>query len=233
MGFGYLVFGCMCLVPAALSFFYSVPVACLLFAIGCYRLRRVNIPFGNAFHWACILGGVSLVAIILRLIPATQGVAHFAEALCYGVLLMLDFRMLTGLEWVAEETGMMKLKYKAFRNKIFVCIHLIPAFFLTLLDGISIEGFLATTLTAFNIAIPLVGIVVMILNIFATHTAYMYICMPEDVDMPQKPSRFAFINRHRARVAQREALEQAELEAETEARRKAYRQKQSRKRKGK
>lgn len=46
---------------------------------------------------------------------------------------------------------------------------------------------------------------------------YARICAPEDVDMPQKPSRFAFVNRFREKQAQRQA--------ETEKARQEYQQK--------
>jgi hypothetical protein len=233
MGFGFLVFGCLLLLPVAVAFFYTAPIACLLLGMGLHRLRRVNVPFGDASIWAWISCGASCVAIILRLIPATSGIAHWAEGITYALLLLLHLRMLTGLEWVAEETRMAKLKMKAFRNKIFVCIYFVPALFLTLLDGIPAKDFLLVTLNALNIAIPLVGLVVLLLNVLACHTAYMYICMPEDLDMPVKPSRFAFVNAMRARRAERDAREQAEIEAQMEARRQEYRRKQQGRRKKK
>ena len=226
MGFGYLVFGCLLLLPVALTFFYTVPLACLLLGIGLYRLRRVNVPFGQGAIWAWVTGGISIVSVLLRLIPPTQGIAHWVEGITYALLLMLHLRMLTGLDWVAEETKLAKLKVKAFRNRIFVCMYFVPAVFLTLLDGIPATGMLLVTLNALNIAIPIVGLVVLLLDVFAAHTAYMYICMPEDLDMPQKPSRFAFVNQMRAKRAAREAEDQAKIRAEMEARRQAYRQKQ-------
>ena len=104
MGFGFLVFGCMLLLPASLAFFYTVPISCILFAIGCYRLRRVNMPFAKAFSWACLAGGASLIAILFRLIGATNGIAHYAEGATYALLLMYHLRMLTGMEWVDRKS---------------------------------------------------------------------------------------------------------------------------------
>jgi hypothetical protein len=47
---------------------------------------------------------------------------------------------------------------------------------------------------------------VVVINLVTIYRAYMKICMPEDVDndVPDKPSRFEFVNKHREHTLQKQ-----------------------------
>jgi hypothetical protein len=217
MGFGVLFLGYLLFFPAFLTFFYTVPLAALMTACACYRLARVNRPFGLAFYASCALIPVSGAAIVLRLVDMTEAYAHYAEAACLALLLVWNLLILTGIDWVARETGLTKMSVKALRNKIFTCIYYVPAVLLTLSDGLAASETVQVVLSSLSIAMLLVGFVVLCLNAILIYSAYMHICMPEDLHMPRKPSRFAFVNRYREKIDQREAEEQAALLANAKA----------------
>ncbi len=241
MGFGILFFAYFLALPTFANIFLSLPVASGLMVWACVKLSRVNRPFIRAFYAACALIPLSTTASILRLVTATEFIAPYFETACLIIWMILHVFLLTGIEWVAAETNLTKLRGKAFRNKIFSLIYLLPAICLTAMDGVPIPAGGAAFLRGFGIAIVVVGLVVMVLNLFAIYSAYMHICMPEDVTMPQKPSRFAFVNRRREEEERRErenseALEAAKArrQAQKEAKRNANsgnRQKQRKKKK--
>lgn len=214
MGFGILLFGYLLAFPASLTFFYSVPIAAVLTAVACRRLARVNRPFGLGFSLSIAVGVASVAAIVLRLVPATERYAHIAEGTCLALLLVLTVLLLTGLEWVFAETGLKQYSAKAFRNKIFTCLYLIPTILLTLASGVETDARVTAVLTAATVAFMVVGLVVQCLNALLIFNAYRNICMPEDLNMPRKPSRFAFINRHREAQDKRREEELEALRAE-------------------
>ncbi len=222
MGFGILFFGYFLALPTFASFFITLVPASLLLAIGCRKLARVNIPFLRAFYVACSLLPLALVSSVLRLIDATEWLAPYFESVTLIVWLVWHLFALTGIEWVSHETGLSKLRAKAFRNKIFICIYLLPTIAMTFTEIIrnSIPEGGRPIYTGLYIALFIVGFVVMVLNLLLIYSAYARICMPEDLEMPQKPSRFAFVNRRREAADRREAENAAALE-EAKARRRA------------
>ncbi len=223
MGFGLLFIGYFLALPTASAFFYTLIPACVFFAVACRKLSRVNVPFIRAFYVSCALIPAALTACILRLIPAVVWIVPYFEAALLVGWIIWHLFVLTGIEWVAQETGLSKLRFKAFRNKVFTCIYLIPAVGLTLLDVVSPilpkDGQTPYIIAGLNIAVMVFGLVVLLLNLLVIYTAYARICMPEDKDMPQKPSRFEFINRRRAEQDKREAENAALLEEMKERRR--------------
>ncbi len=222
MGFGILFFGYFLALPTFANFFYTLIPASVLLAIACRKLARVNIPFLRAFYIACALVPLSLASSLLRPFLATEWIAPYFEAVTLIVWLVWHLFALTGIEWVAQETGLNKLRVKAFRNKIFAAIYLLPAVALTLTEVLQ-ESFpvgIRSLNTGLCIAVYVVGLVVLILNLLLIYSAYARICMPEDAEMPQKPSRFAFVNERRAAAEKREAENAAALE-ELKARRRA------------
>ena len=227
MGFGLLFVGYLLLLPVTLSFFYTLPVAAVLLAWGCFRLRRVNLPFGWATYPAVGVGVLGLLTSIAAHVTLLSPAYPYLAAVTYLCLLLWHLLALTGLAWVAEETGLKKLRVAAVRNRMFSCIYLIPATLLAAVEQIPVSEAAVTWLVSFRDAFLLVGIAVGVLVLISLFSAYMRICMPEDLTMPRKPSRFAFVNRRRE---EQERREQEELEA---ARREAQMRAQKRKNKKK
>ncbi len=214
MGFGLLLIGCMLLFPTCFHFFYTMPLACVFLVWGGKKLGRVNTPFGWSWYVATGMGVLALGESIVRLLQWDEVVPVLDGLLCL-LLLVWCFFVMTGLEWVSTETGLSKLRMKAYRQKIFACFVWIPQILMNFLSLAPVQESVVEFLTSMTFALMLVGSVVMVLHILTLHTAYMRICMPEDLDMAPKPSRFAFIRRMEeqkaARAKEREAAYQEEL----------------------
>lgn len=196
MGFGLLFVGYLFLLPVVFHYFYTVPVAAVLAFFACRRLSRVNTPFGYATWLSVLLFAASCAEIVVRhALPAGLGIA---DAVCVCLLLGWNLLIFTGVEWVAQETGLTALRARAFREKLFSCIWLLPMPVLELVDTARLSEAGARIVSALSAALLAVGFVVVLLNLVTLYSAYARICMPEDADMPQKPSRFAFVNRIRA-----------------------------------
>lgn len=205
MGFGWLLIGEMLLFPITVGFFYTVPVAAVFLCLAGYRLARVNRPFGVSFYLALLAGVLAVPAIVLRVIPATDGLAHYAEGATLLCIFAWHLAALTGMAWVTKETGLVKLHAVAYRNRIFCCIYFALAAFLTVADGLPVSEEAGRFLTGANYAVIALGLVVLALNAYLTFRAYANICMPEDVEMPRRASRFRFINEAREKADAREA----------------------------
>ena len=227
MGFGLLFVGYLFLLPVTLSFYYTLPVAAVFLAWGCFRLRRVNLPFGWATYPAALIGVFGLLAGLADNVGAMNVTLPYFATAAYVCLLAWHCLALTGLAWVAEETGLKKLRFAAVRNRLFACIYLLPAAFLAAVEQLPVGEKALNWLVAFRDAFLLVGLIVLILILVSLFTAYMRICMPEDLQMPRKPSRFASVNRRREEADRREA------EAREKARQEAMRRAQARKKKKK
>lgn len=93
-----------------------------------------------------------------------------------------------------------------------------------------------TAILVSNTALPFVPlfaqIIFPLLTLIFLFFCYMRICAPEDVEMQQKPSRFAFINRLREKQAERDAetaRERAEYQRKAQEKRNAKKHKKKRK----
>lgn len=221
MGFGLLFVGYLFLLPAALSYFYTLPVSAIFLAWGCYRLRRVNLPFGWATYPAAFIGITGAFASLAAHLPALSGAQPYLEAACYLEMLIWHLAALTGLAWVAEETGLKKLRQQTVRNRIFACLYFFPAACLAAVQNIPVSEKALAWLISFRDAFLLVGVVVLVLILSSLFTAYMRICMPEDLTMPVKPSRFDFVNRRREEVRRREEEARAIAQKRIEQRKNA------------
>ena len=214
MGFGLLFIGACLLLPTCFGYFYTAPLAAILMAFALRRLAKVNTPFGYAMYAAWVLLPISLAEIVLRTIGLETSAAILG-GVGYLVLLVLWVLLFTGMEWVAVETGESKLRGKALRQKIFSAIYLILLAPLNFIVGVTLPEGAIRLLSGLSVALMWVGLVVMVMTLSTIYTAYMRICMPEDLDMAVRPSRFAFINRFREAKAARER-ESAALQREAD-----------------
>lgn len=210
MGFGLLFIGYLLLFPITFGFFYTLPAAAVFLCLAGYRLARVNRPFGQSFFIALFIGCCGMAATILRLLSATANIAPYAEATTLLVVFLWHFVTLTGLAWVTRETGLTRLYAAALRDRVFACIYFSIACLLTAMDGAPIQGEAARFFVGANYVAVGLGLVVFLLDASLIFRAYAGICMPEDLDMPRKPSRFTFVNEARARGDARETAAREE-----------------------
>lgn len=235
MGFGLLFIGYLLLFPITFGFFYTLPAAAVFLCLAGYRLARVNRPFGQSFFIALFVGCCGTAATILRLLPAIADIAPYAEAATLLITFLWHLAALTGLAWVTRETGLTRLYAAAVRDRVFACIYFPIVCILTAMDGAPIQSEAARFLVGANYVAVGLGLVVFLLDAILIFRAYAGICMPEDLDMPRKPSRFSFINEARARSDARETAAREESrrrQEEYRARRLAEREEKQKGKKG-
>jgi hypothetical protein len=148
------------------------------------------------------------------------------------LLLCFHERLLSGLEELAIETELPKLRYRAKRNRLFSIL----TYSLMLAIALPIESELYKTLTASAFLPVLVALLVTItLNAILIWSCYMWICMPEDLEMKRKKTGIGWLDRIEDTLEADEEKRQAEKKAELEKifrdRQAKYREKQKRKKK--
>ena len=128
-----------------------------------------SIPFAEWISDAGILDYVSFFAVIV-----------FVATLCVAI------------KQIANDTGVRKITIIATRNFVFYCI-------LFAVQALSFMPFtwVETYRPVFVAALLIIELLCWILNLYMIFTCYMKICDSNDVDMKQKPSRFAFVNKKR------------------------------------
>ncbi len=213
MGFGVLFVGYFFLINITYFSFTDV-IAAVLMLTALSSLSRFNRPMKVSYILDGVFAFVALGEFLLAIcemfsIFDPSGVLAVLLPLRYLLVGAMSVSLLLGIRSLANEVGLEKLA-----NKCLLSLSL-PAlvYFLSALleitplfenTSVSDTGLVALIVLLFT----LVSVCVMLVRIY---TAYMRICMPEDVDMEEKPSRFAFINRYREKKARRAAEEAEEL----------------------
>ena len=110
--------------------------------------------------------------------------------------LVFLYQLLRGLQELAVETEVKVLEIAAFRNRLFSVIY-----YLLYIAGMFDYGAEAVTfMRYFGVIIMLLGLIIFFLNAKLIFNFYMWICLPEDLDMKRKPSRFAAVERLLSRI---------------------------------
>ena len=109
---------------------------------------------------------------------------------------------------ISKETGELKLRYVAIRNLVLYCVYFVLQFICWLP-----HEYVGTLLqlTALPAVVQLVSFALLLLNSLMIFSCYRRICDEEDVDMPQKPSRFEFVNEMRREREEKEKARQAKV----------------------
>jgi hypothetical protein len=128
--------------------------------------------------------------------------ARAVAELVFNVVLCLAVSML------AKDAGERKITYISIRNLVIYCIYFVLQFICWLPHEYVGELLQATALPA---VVQIFNFVIILLNILMIFSCYRRICDEEDVEMPQKPSKFEFVNRMREEREQRELERQAKF----------------------
>ena len=96
------------------------------------------------------------------------------------------------IKQIAEETGVKKIVVMATRNFVFYCV-----FFAIKALSLMPFAWVNTYQRVFVAALLIIELLCWILNLYMIFVCYAKICDSSDVDMKQKPSRFAFVNQKR------------------------------------
>lgn len=203
MGFGTLFVGYFLLLNIA---YYeitdAIAAAVMLYAF--YKLRGINSGFKNGMAMAAIFTVFALgelcVAVMGTVMPYIDlsFVVWIRPMLRHAVICVTTFFMLIGMREVAKEVDLPYLSKRCARNFYFTGGVYVLNVFLEIAGLVSIISPLV--LAYLYMFCTLATLAVITLNLVAIYSCHMKICMPDEVDMPEKQSRFGFVNemrRHR------------------------------------
>ena len=203
MGFGTLFIGYF-LVLNATYFGYTDLISGLVMTLAFYKLRNINKEFRMALGFAVAHSVVGLAELIETALSTffptlnSEIFLSYVAPLRHLVIGVLTAFMLLGIKSVAQEVGVSDLAARA-RMLLPFCYTVFAAE--TVLEFPILADIIPTAvLTITSTILILSEFILVIINLFAIYTAYMKICMPEDVDNDpkEKQSRFGFVNKFKA-----------------------------------
>jgi len=235
MGFGLLLIGYFTATIMSLNSFGGVfrALGAVIMCKGAKRLSQYNSSF-------FILLAVSVAVALLSVVCAVADVSTFmynnllipspilddgaVKALSYARL-VADFVTVAALCYcvrrISVETGAVKTTYTPVRNFIFYCLFILLQVIVWLASFTKNEALLDfVSSTALPVWMVIINIVCILLNCVMLFSCYARICDESDVDMPQKPSRFAFVNKMRAEREEKRQKYEAERAAADMAKKK-------------
>lgn len=239
MGFGYLFVGYLLAINPVYSAFTAV-FGVLVMLFGMLRLRRFNLPLSHAgmliYPMLCVEGARFVLELLrlLSLLPtaAFNSTSSVLTPVSTVLFLLFHERLLSGIEELAIETELPKIRYRANRNRLFSLLSY--ALSLAIALPIGGEGYLTFTAAAFLPAL-LALLVTLVLNALLFWSCYMWICLPEDLEMKRPPTGIKWLDRIEDKLERDEEKRQREKKAELEKlfreRQEKYREKEKRKKK--
>ncbi|MFA5561174.1 MAG: hypothetical protein WDA00_00830 [Eubacteriales bacterium] len=189
MGFGLLFLGYLFFLNL-FNNYLLLPACVLLFWALC-KLTPINRPFAWAKYVLVPLGALGILAPLSALLSVRGGRA-FDERLNSGLsiaalLLMLLFHWLLfeGIQRVAAETNLPQIRLRALRCRLLSALYFVCAVFLNL----NYSEAQLPVVAKISLVILLYGFFVMLSNLRLIYNCYMWICMPEDIEMTPRVSR--------------------------------------------
>ncbi len=215
MGFGYLFLGYVVSLNFLVYSALTMPIAVVLMLRGMLSLSRFNRPLKEAYLllWPTLLLSLcSFVLELLRMLSLLRQVQFDAintplSIMMPVALLLFTWRLLCGICALAKETGLPKLVYRARRNLVFSAIAYLAYIFFSL--PIGADWFIAATVHAF-VPVLLCRLIATVLNAMLIYSCYMWICMPEDLDMKRKKTGIGFLDELNEKMDKREEAAQEE-----------------------
>lgn len=205
MGFGLLFIGYFFLLN--LTYFgYTDLISALIMLMAFYKLQSVHKYFRVAMVPTALFGVVG-IAELMELLLDTLGIritalTSYTASSRYLLIGFLTIFMLMGIEEIAKEVEVTVTKTRA--------KYLLPFAYIIFASATAFEfpaiGELITGKPLAVIATIIVFLIFihMALSLVTIYSAYMHICMPEDInnDSPDKQSRFGFVNKFREHEAE-------------------------------
>lgn len=241
MGFGLLFVGYLATYLLSISNYGNYPaiIGCFLMLYALSKLAEYEGGFKKAFFAALPMTAavgallvcdmlVAFGVLVKEDIVIFDAVAHYvkiAADIAYHVTLLF------AVARIARNTELPKIEKAAWRNLLISSL-----FFVTEVVEFTVPTTSPARMYIFFAAV-LLWLSSLTLNGVMLMSCYMRICPEGDEDLPQKPSRFGFINKFRESYDRREAKMQNELKKrrEEEVRRSLDRRRErlNKKRKGK
>ena len=209
MGFGWLFFGyftaTLMTLNSAGAFIRVIGYAIIIFSA--LNLRRYHKSFNVFLAASAVMVAVSALiaasalseglynALIIDKLWFSERFTTVVGYLESGCSLLFNAAMLFSLWSIGKETGVESVMGDSLRNGIFIVIYNIGTV-ICALPHESVRGFVKETgLLMWTFLLYLLCI---ILNHILIFKCYAKICDEDDVEMERKPSRFAFVNKYRA-----------------------------------
>ena len=199
MGFGILFIGFFLLLNIPYHS-YTDAICAVISLYALYKLSAINTNFKRACYSAV---GFSVFGILEFLysalivfvpslnIPDVFTVVSIAR---YAVVCVLSVFTFLGMRDVANEVGLRVIAIKCER----VIYMTYPIYALPVVSEIlSFFPLPFTVMQYIAVVILVCNMALIIISLIVIYNCYMRICMPEDEDMPEKESKFKFVNAFR------------------------------------
>ena len=216
MGFGLLLIGYFTATLMSFNIFGSFfkLVGFLISAKGIKKLSAYNDRFGILLYSCAAMIAISALCAVCdlsdflytnlftleRIVP--ENVANIFTYVKYALEFVFSLLLCSSVASIAKETGAPKIVYIAVRNLVIYCVYFVLQV-ICWIPAEAVRAFLSAT--ALPAWVLILNLLIVILNVLMLFSCYTKICDEGDEDMPQKPSRFEFVNKMREERAQREA----------------------------
>ena len=208
MGFGTLFIGYFLLLNI-FNYAYTDLIASLIIALGAYKLSSVSGEFKRGFYATIplgILGFYELITVFLDMFgtaPSGEVLTGVIGIIRCAAIGALSFLFLSGIKRLAEELEIPGLQDRAKTARISVSAAYIISLILEIpsLDKIippkalGVIALISLAFTFFSL----------IFSLTAIYSAYMRICMPEDLVKEEKQSKIGLVNKFRENEKKRGA----------------------------
>ncbi len=210
MGFGLLFVGYFMATFMSMSPLGGYLIRLVGYAIillSALKLKRYNKDFQYLFIGASLMTLVSVVIALSIIFDDITTVSLFSENIKNIIghgerigYVLFTLSMCSPIRSIAKETEVEKIAVASVRNFIFTVMY----FVLYLIAYIPLP-FVNDYKKYFGTPVFVLYIVIIFMNLFMLFSCYAKICDESDVEMAQKPSRFAFVNRFREENERRRA----------------------------
>ena len=199
MGFGILFIGFFLLLNIPYhSYTDAISAVVTLYAL--YKLSGINLNFRRASTAAAAFSVFGLIeflySAVIVFFPSLNIPLVFTllSIVRYAVICTLSVLTFLGMRDVSNEVGLRVIAIKCER----VIYMTYPIYALSVISEIlsffplpfTVMQYVAVTILVCNMALIVISLTVI-------YSCYMRICMPEDEDMPEKESKFKFVNAFR------------------------------------
>ena len=208
MGFGILFIGYFLFLNVTYPGFTDL-ISGLLVLYAFYKLIPINKYFRMSVIPAAIFSVFGLFELTVELMAMIginiSAISTYLAAPRFIITGIISITMLMGLWEVAREVDVpeTKSRVKVARPMTYVAFPLCAILEFPAITGLIPDGLPIAIVS--TVALLFVFFVT-IYNLTAIYSAYMRICMPEDIDneVPIKPSRFGFVNKFREHEAEKQ-----------------------------
>lgn len=213
MGFGTLLIGYFLLLNVTYYSFTDL-IGALIITLALYKLRGVNdyFKYGMAASGAfAVLGAVELSFSALSIFGSEITTPLLVTSLREFIICILTVMILMGVRSVADEVDLPKISARA-KRMLPITFTLYPI--TIILNTPLIFEKVTPIIVAAIFTLTLVATMFLVIyNLLTLYSCYVYICMPEDLEVKDKKSKFEIVNKFREHEAEK-VLEYQNYKAE-------------------